>query len=313
MSSIGVCHHRSEMARILVGTRDGLHELDPGGGRGAVWHAGRRVTAVAPEGWELWAVLDGHEVWHTAGVEWWFRVAHLGGRRANCMADTRAGVVVGTSEGGLLRVAGEGLEPIRGFEQVEGRAGWYTPWGGPPDTRSVSEDRDAVYVNVHVGGILRSRDHGDTWRPTIDLHTDVHRVLARPGRLLAACAQGLAVSYDGGDTWRLRSDGLHAAYCRSVAVCGDVLLLSAADGASGGRGAVYRGGLDGESLERCRAGLPEWFEDNVDSLCLDAVPNAGLAAFGTSDGRVFASLDQGATWDEVAAGLPPVECLLAQS
>ena len=277
-----------------------------------MWHGGRRVTAVAPEGWELWSVLDGREIWHTAGVDWWFRVAVLDGLRANCMADTRAGVLVGASEGHLLRVAGEGLEPVAGFDQVKGREHWYTPWGGPPDVRTLSEDRDTVYVNVHVGGILRSRDHGDTWQPTIDLRADVHRVLARPGRLLAACARGLAVSPDQGDTWRFQTEGLHAAYCRSVAVCGDVLLLSAADGPDGGHGAVYRGGLDGESMERCRSGLPEWFDDNVDSLCLDAVPNGALAAFGTPDGRVFVSADQGATWGEVASGLPPIECVLVQ-
>lgn len=300
------------MARILVGTREGLHEFDPGGHPRAVWHAGRRVTAVAPEGWELWAVLDGSEIWHTAGVDWWFRVAKLEGLRARCMADTRAGVVVGTSEGRLLRVAGDGLESVVGFERAEGREGWFTPWGGPPDTWTVSEDRDAVYVNVHVGGILRSRDHGDTWQPTIDLRADVHRVLARPGRLLAACARGLAVSPDAGETWRFNADGLHATYCRSVAVCGDVLLLSASDGPDGGHGAVYRGGLDGGSLERCRAGLPEWFDANIDSRCLDAVPDAKLAAFGTADGRVFASLDQGATWGQVASDLPPIDCLLVQ-
>jgi hypothetical protein len=298
------------MARILIGTRDGLRELDPGGRPGAVWHAGRRVTAVAPEGWELWAVLDGREIWHTAGVDWWFRVAELDGLRANCMADTRAGVVIGASEGRLLRVAGEGVEPVTGFERAEGRERWYTPWGGPPDVRTVSEDRDAVYVNVHVGGILRSRDHGETWQPTIDLHADVHCVLARPGRALAACGRGLAVSYDSGDTWRLHTDGLHATYCRAVAVCGDVVLLSVADGPGGGHGAVYRGGPG--SLERCRSGLPEWFEDNIDSLCFDAVPRGDLAAFGTADGRVFASTDQGATWGEVASGLPSVECLLVQ-
>ena len=43
-----------------------------------------------------------------------------------------------------------------------------------------------------------------------------------------------------------------------------------------------------EALERCRSDLPEG-EGNIDSLCLDAVPNANLAAFGTEGGRAFAS------------------------
>src|SRR2546429_115455 len=82
-----------------------------------------------------------------------------------------------------------------------GRDRWFTPWGGPPDTRSISEDDEAVYVNIHVGGILRSVDCGRTWQPTLPIERDVHKVLARPGRLYAASARGLAVSPDSGETW----------------------------------------------------------------------------------------------------------------
>jgi hypothetical protein len=92
-----------------------------------------------------------------------------------------------------------------------------------------------------------------------------------------------------------------------VAVCGDAVLVSASNGPGGGRAAVYRGRLHGGPLERCRQGLPEWFDGNIDSYCLDAVPD--LAAFGTDDGRVFASTDQGTAWVEVASGLPSVNCV----
>ena len=93
------------MAQILVGTRDGLHRCDASGNALGVEHAGREVTTIAPEGWELWAILDGKEVVHTAGVDWWFHVANLSGLRGNCIADTRAGVILGTSEGHLFRIA----------------------------------------------------------------------------------------------------------------------------------------------------------------------------------------------------------------
>jgi hypothetical protein len=53
-----------------------------------------------------------------------------------------------------------------------------------------------------------------------------------------------------------------------------------------------------------------WFDDNIDSYCLDALPNGSFAAFGTSDGRVHASTDTGSTWDERIAGLPPVQRVL---
>jgi hypothetical protein len=300
------------VARVAVGTADGLREYDAEGRAGAVRFEGRNVTAVAPEGPELWAVLDGREVWHTAAIDWWFHVADLEGLRADCLADTRAGLLVGTSEARLFRVAGEGLEAVGGFDDAPGRDGWYTPWGGPPDTRSVSEDDETVYVNVHVGGILRSVDGGETWQPTIDPDWDVHRVLARPGRLYAACARGLAVSPDRGGAWSIQAEGLHARYCRGVAVCGETVLVSASEGPGGRRSALYRGSLDGGSFERCRAGLPEWFDANIDSSCLDAIPETGPAAFGTADGRVFVSPDEGASWGVVASGLPGINCVLVR-
>lgn len=295
------------MTRILVGTGDGLHMFGDGGG-GPVQHSGRSVTALGRDDWELWAVLDQREVWHTAARDWWFRVATLDGLDGNCVAGTAAGVIVGTSEAHLFRVAGEGLERLEGFDQVEGRSEWYTPWGGPPDARSISEDDGAVYVNAHVGGIVRSLDHGDTWEPTIDIHSDVHRVWANKGYVFAACARGLAVSKDQGSSWNIRTEGLHATYSRSVAMCGDTVLVTASNGPRGGRGAVYRGALDGDSFERCQEGLPDWFDDNIDSYCLDAT--ADFAAFGTTDGRVFATTNQGATWEEVASGLPAVQCVV---
>src|SRR5438094_669920 len=203
-----------------------------------------------------------------------------------------------------IPAAGEGLEPVEGFDAAPGRDGWYTPWGGPPDTRSITEDGDTVYVNVHVGGILRSRDRGDTWEPTIDVDADVHKVWATRERVFAPCARGLAVSENQGDTWEMRTEGLHANYCRAVAVTGDTVLVSASDGPRGSRSAVYRGSAKAGALEPCS----DFFDRNIDSAWLDATDE--LAAFGTEDGRVFVSTDEGATWSEIASALPSVHRVL---
>ena len=128
--------------------------------------------------------------------------------------------------------------------------------------------------------------------------------------MLAACAGGLAVSDDRGVTWTLRADGLEAPYSRAVTVCGDAVLVSASRGPRGGRSAVYRGSVASGGFERCRAGLPEWFDDNVDSSCLDALPDGSFVAFGTSDGQLFGSRDTGSSWTELASGLPAVRRVL---
>jgi hypothetical protein len=128
---------------------------------------------------------------------------------------------------------------------------------------------------------------------------------ARPGLVLVAAYDGFGVSEDCGDTWRWENDGLHAHYCRAVAVAGDVVLLSASAGHHGRRAALYRRPLvGGAGFERCRGGLPEWFPDNVDTGCLAA--RGRTVALGSADGAVFLSRDAGLRWETVAKGLAPV-------
>jgi hypothetical protein len=298
---------------LLAGTEDGLHELDESKGPTGVHLAGHSVQCLAPEGSGWWALTDGEDVWRPGRPGAWDQAATSSGQRLNCLCPTAAGLLVGSEEATLLRLEDEKLEPVNAFEEVSGRDDWYTPWGGPPDVRSISEDPGrAIYVNVHVGGVVRSTDGAETFHPTIDIDTDVHQVLApsdRPGLVLAATgAEGLAMSSDGGDTWTFVTDGLHAAYSRAVAVTATTLLASASTGPRGGRAAVYRRPLAGAGpFVRCTEGLPEWFEANIDTFCLAAAGT--LAAFGTEEGSVFVSEDEGQTWRVVAEGLPAVRCL----
>ena len=194
---------------ILVGTADGLHQV--GDERSSALD-GREVTALSrgESGW--WALLDGSEAWRSGGDGKWSRLATLDGLKANCIVRSGQKVLVGTSEAHLYALKGEDLEPVEAFDNAPGRAAWHTPWGGPPDVRSLSADPDGkVYANVHVGGIARSSDGGGSWEPTIEISADVHEVLfdAGSGLLLAAGARGLSVSSDDGATWTLEGEGLH--------------------------------------------------------------------------------------------------------
>jgi hypothetical protein len=87
-------------------------------------------------------------------------------------------------------------------------------------------------------------------------------------------------------------------------------LVSASDGPRGGHAAVYRGGLTDGRFERCTDGLPAWFDDNIDTYCLDSLNDGSFAAFGTADGRLFCSQDRGRLWRELSVGLPAVQHVL---
>jgi hypothetical protein len=298
---------------LLVGTEDGLHVLDESKGTTGVHLAGHSVACISPEGADWWALADGEEVWRSDRPGAWDEAATSSGMRLNCLCATAAGLLVGAKEATLLRLEEEKLQPVEPFNDVAGRDDWYTPWGGPPDVRSISEEAGrALYVNVHVGGVVRSTDGGATFHPTIDIDTDVHQVYAppdRPGLVLAATgAEGLAMSSDGGESWEFVADGLHAPYSRAVAVGATAILASASTGPRGGRAAVYRRPLTGGgAFIRCTEGLPDWFGGNIDSYCLAA--SGTLAAFGTEEGSVFLSEDEGQTWRFLAGGLPAVRCV----
>ena len=300
---------------MLVGTADGLHEVAEGGGARRVGLAGQEVTALAVGGGGVWAVVGGKAIARSDAPDGgqMVEVAATDRWEATCLVETPSGLLVGTDEAHLLRLAGDRLEPVAGFEAAPGRPEWYTPWGGPAAVRSVSVAADgALLVNVHVGGILRSTDDGATWAPTVDIHADVHQVLAvgDEGRTaLAAAAVGLLESDDGGAGWKVVTDGLHSTYCRAVAVAGGHLLLSASTGPQGDRSALYRRRLDGDGpLERGRGGLPVWLPGNIDTGCI-AAPG-GIAALGTGTGLVLVSDDEGETWREAAGGLPPVRAVV---
>src|SRR5438094_962827 len=159
--------------------------------------AGQSITALASRDGEIWALAEGRRVYRRRGQGDWQSQGEANGFRLNCLLPLGDTALAGAAEAHLLRLEYGKMSRLEGFERAEGRSEWYTPWGGPPDVRSLAAGANGdLYANVHVGGILRSADGGDSWRPTIDFHADVHQVQTapdRPGLVLAAAARGLAV------------------------------------------------------------------------------------------------------------------------
>ena len=297
--------------KLLIGARDGLRTAD-----GALLGLdGRSVRALAGRPDDAWVVVDGREIWQLRdGGLRLVAAAAAGDPALTCAVPTTTSVLVGTDGAYLRYLDGPALRSVAGFDEAEGREQWFTPWGGPPATRSMAiDDEGGLYANVHVGGVLRSDDDAETWQATaLDIRTDVHQIIAPAGHdglLLAATARGLAISHDRGDSWEMDAQGLHVTYARAVALSGSTILLSVARGPGGQDAALFRRSLDGdEPFAHCRGGLPDHFDGSIDTHGLVADgPNAVMAG---PDGALYCSADSGRTWRRTLTGLPAVYALL---
>jgi len=283
---------------LLIGTVTGAVTLD-----GDTLISGVRVNhmAQATNGW--WAV-DGSGRVHRGGDV----VAEMpSGVTAHCIQPTDQTTWIGADRATLFALDPSGMTEDEFFANAPGRDTWYTPWGAPADVRSMAVDADhTLYINVHVGGVLRYDNTGVV--PTLDVESDVHQVAAHPsqkGAIFAACAYGLAFSHNGHD-FEIRSEGLHAGYCRAVTVLEDRVLVSASTGPRTDKARLYRGGLWSGELEPLRSGLPEWFGSNLDTHCLIAREDGVFAGHGDT---VWRSDDHGDTWDVAVSGLDAITCL----
>ncbi|MCM1985247.1 WD40/YVTN/BNR-like repeat-containing protein [Lyngbya confervoides] len=297
-------------AQFIAGTKNGLVTLSP---EPQVELLGYDITALASGSNTVWAITDRNAIWQRDLEHQWHQVTTVSEGELHCLFPFAESLLVGTSSACLLRVQEGDLKRINCFESIEEREEWYTPWGDPPDVRSLAISPSGIlYVNVHVGGILRSDDGGATWQPTIDFHADVHEVCTVPGRpdwVLAATAQGLAISKEKGETWCFDSENLHGAYARAVAVCGEIVLMSASTGPHTDRAALYHRPLDQPGgFKKCQQGLPEWFPSNINTGTLATA--GSCAVFGTREGKIFRSTDAGQSWKSIATGLAPIQCLV---
>ena len=275
------------------------------------------VRALAPDrqGGAL-AIVNGRSLRRRAPAGVWSTLATTEMDLACCVAVGDV-IYVGTDDARVLRVGADGgLEPLRGFDAVAGRETWYAGsavingqrMGPPLGVRSITATPDGAVLlaNVHVGGIPRSTDGGVTWQPTIDVDSDVHEVRAhpnRPGVVMAAAAIGLCASLDGGLTWDVEQEGLHASYCSAVAFAGDDVLVSASVDHFAAQGAIYRRPADGgDSLVAVGGGLPAWTDGIVDTGCI--ATRGSAVALADRKGNLHVSADTGRTWSRRATGLP---------
>jgi hypothetical protein len=296
---------------VLVATSDGYHVFTSSGQHHPAL-GGHAVDALAPApGGSYVAIVDRREVWRHDPDGSWTTLATSEVDLAS--VHTHRGVVLaGTYGARLLRLGVGTLDPIRAFDAAPGRDEWHAV-GPALNVRSMTSTCDGrvLLVNVHVGGIPRSTDHGESWSPTIAVDDDVHQVRAHPSDpalVVAAAAVGLCTSRDAGARWTVDTDGMAHAYARAVAFTDDAVLVSASEGPFTDRSFVYRRPLAGGRFTRVEGGLPEGgLAGNVDTACL--ATGRGRAALADQDGDVWASTAGVEGWERLATGIGEVRAV----
>ena len=241
----------------------------------------------------------------------------------------------------VSRDAGETWSLNEGLWNHPQRPRW-EPGGGGLCMHTVlldPADPKRIRVAISTAGMYVTEDGGVTWRPSNkgvraeflpdkfpEFGQCVHKVAQskqKPERMYLQNHWGLYRTDDRGESWTDIANGVPSDFGFPIAVHPsdpDTAWIIPLESdmfrcTPEGKLRVYRTRDAGASWQAMSKGLPQQdaYETILrDSMAVDASEPAGIY-FGTRNGKLFGSQDEGESWSEIADGLPPVVSVRAVS
>ena len=243
----------------------------------------------------------------------------------------------GTKPAMLLRSDDDGAtwSKVSALTDQPGAENWNPGGAGLTLHTIVSDpsDADKIWVGISAAGVFATEDAGATWEQRIRRANDddgtvgscVHNMVRAnedADILYQQNHHGVFRSHDGGRSWVDITAGLPSSFGFPIAVHptdSKKIWVLPLNGDSQGRyppdasAAVWHSQDAGDSWVKQQSGLPAencYFTVLRQAMSMDAETAPGLY-FGTNSGSVFATLDEGKTWTEIASHLPTVLCVEA--
>jgi photosystem II stability/assembly factor-like uncharacterized protein len=265
-----------------------------------------------------------------------------GGRKlskVSTLAVNNGRILVGVEAPGIFesRDGGATWSLVSTLEGEPGSESWSDPDRQPPGHLGISalmfdtDDAARFWAIVQGYGLFETTDDGKTWTPRNkglradwpreheDVGFCVHKLVRSPvdgNRMYQQNHVGMHRSDDEAHTWTEITEGLPTEFGFAAATHPHdrdtfyVIPLEPLHGRTmpDGQAAVWRTRDAGGSWQRLDRGLPQdgaYLGVLREAMANDPYDDPGLY-FGTSTGQVFASTDEGDSWNEIASYLPGI-------
>ncbi|MFN2142629.1 MAG: WD40/YVTN/BNR-like repeat-containing protein [Candidatus Promineifilaceae bacterium] len=320
------------MTSLAIATQDALLIVRPGAPWSVEQHLeGKNAESIAVDpgdpsrlyvgtrGNGLWRSSDGGRSWEPAGAG--IPYSQITAVAVERGAGAGPGVIfAGTEPSTLSRSedGGESWHELTSLVELPSSSSWsFPPKPYTHHVRWIEIDPNVegrLYVAIEAGALVRSNDGGETWQDRvvggpIDTHSAATHRRAK-GRVYSAAGDGYFESFDGGESWSRKMDGLQHRYLVGVAVDPadpDTVVVSAAAGPhvayrpEHAEAYIYRKQA-GAPFELAMAGLPEARGTVASRLATH--PDEANVFYAANNHGLFRSEDGGKRWEALAIAWP---------